>query len=491
MTCVVEQLDLSVKSESMAAAIFESEGTALVAAGSVMCLRSLYVEARRKNALERFFPCIMTEGDYAVGEREKMKCTLEKAVSLSHIRRVVLYISCPDVISGIDFAGLLREIDNPREAPIRILQRGPMVKRRKSPKEEMDKILREFSRLAYVDGKTVQHADTGGSMLPVMAPDAAAVFSILQAFPVDQVLITPGGCSRCLDISEEIHKNHRMYRTSFNDIDFCTGFSEKLRSILDRKFSEDRMVCCLFTPAVRMNGTTGYLTQDSENQKVFHTDGFHYGLKAAADAFVAIGELFSEKHSLKQGGNTILVLGQYSLGTACSQYYREAQSYLTEKGYNCVLLSQLWDAEDIPEICSLWPWNLEGKCLAEIWSRRWNIPIYNELLEPAKKVFPSVKREKKLCIITEGLLSEQLKKFYEKQGISVTVGLHTPDFQIRKFYDTYLTENVFYFSDMRGFNALIEDKDVLLADEVFSEYIFDAGCEFYELPYPMAGGRLL
>lgn len=490
MACAVEQLDLTVQSESMAAAIFETEGTALVAAGSVMCLRSLYLEARRKNALERFFPCIMTESDYAVGKKEKIKCTLEKAAALPHIRGVILYASCPDVISGMDFAGLLKEIDNPRQVPVRVLQRGPMVKRRKTPKEERDEILREISLLPYSEENPVRHTDTGGRM-PVMAPDAAAVFSILQTFPVDQVIITPGGCSRCLDVSGEIHKKHRMYRTTFNDLDFCAGFSEDLGEILDRRFSEDRMMCCLFTPAVRMGGITGCPELQRKGRKIFRTDGFHYGLKAASDAFASIGEIFAAERSLKKGGNTILILGQYSLGTACSQYWRKAEEYLTEQGYSCIHLQQLWDAEEIPEICGLWPWNLEGKSLAEIWSRRWNIPIYNELIEPASKEFPPVEKGEKLCIITEGLLGEQLKRFYKKQGVSVTAGLYVPDLQTGKFYETHLTEDVSCFSDMQGFNNLIEDKDILMADRVFSEYISGPECGFYELPYPMVGGSLL
>lgn len=493
MTCAIQSLDLLRLEESVAAPILETEGIALVAAGSLICLRSLYLEAQRKGALKRFYPCMMTENDYVLGNSEKIKAMLEMAAAAEDIRGIVFYVSCLEVISGMDLEEVLRKADNPKGKPVRILQRGPMVKRRKKPREERDSILKELLSYPTIsdNGSSEKMSPTGGEIMPVMAPDIAAVFSMLQTFPVDQLLITPGGCGRCLDLSTEIHKSHGMYRTSFNDLDVCSGFSSHLQQLLNENFPSEKMLCCLFGSVTKMSGIEQTLFLRHNQREIFYTDGFHYGVKAAAEALKIMGERFAEKHRLQPGGHTILILGHYPLGTACRQYYTRAVEQIKKQGFDCVHLFQLWELDTLPEICSLWPWNLEGSCLAETWCQKWHIPIYQELHPVSEEVFPEIKKGAKMLIMTEALLGSRLKKYYEKQGISVELGLYAPDMKTKEFYETFLKEEIFYFSELHELERLIGDKDVVLADRVFSEYVCDKRCVFFEITYPMIGGSLL
>ena len=75
----------------------------LAAAGSLACVRALYLRAAELGKLHQFLPCPLTRADYAAGQAaEHLAARLREAARRPGVGGVVLYASCAEVLTQCD-----------------------------------------------------------------------------------------------------------------------------------------------------------------------------------------------------------------------------------------------------------------------------------------------------------------------------------------------------------------------------------------------------
>lgn len=110
--------------------IFQEPGIALAASGSLACLRTLYFQAKQTGKLPFFFWAAPTARDYSLGRQGRAILNIIKhAANTCGVRGVIFYASCMEVLTVWDFEGELEQISSELQVPVRILYRGPLVKR--------------------------------------------------------------------------------------------------------------------------------------------------------------------------------------------------------------------------------------------------------------------------------------------------------------------------------------------------------------------------
>ena len=76
----------------------------LVATGSLVCLRTVYQSAKAMGALSRFRYAVLRAADYVLGTAEdEIRRAVLEAAALSGARVVVIYLSCLDILTRLDF----------------------------------------------------------------------------------------------------------------------------------------------------------------------------------------------------------------------------------------------------------------------------------------------------------------------------------------------------------------------------------------------------
>lgn len=113
----------------------------LAAAGSLACVRALYLRAAELGKLHQFLPCPLTRADYAAGQAaEHLAARLREAARRPGVGGVVLYASCAEVLTQCD----LEQVAEQAGLPVRILLRGPLVARTRNAVAELEQILSTF-----------------------------------------------------------------------------------------------------------------------------------------------------------------------------------------------------------------------------------------------------------------------------------------------------------------------------------------------------------
>ena len=157
----------------------------LAAAGSLACVRTLYLRAAELGKLHQFLPCPLTRADYAAGQAaEHLAARLREAARRPGVGGVVLYASCAEVLTQCD----LEQVAEQAGLPVRILLRGPLVARTRNAVAELEQILSTFP-------PPVGEIPRGSAPLPVLPPDFSGVASLLQSWDAYPFLLTAGGCT--------------------------------------------------------------------------------------------------------------------------------------------------------------------------------------------------------------------------------------------------------------------------------------------------------
>ena len=161
----------------------------LAAAGSLACVRALYLRAAELGKLHQFLPCPLTRADYAAGRAaEHLAARLREAARRPGVGGVVLYASCAEVLTQCD----LEQVAEQAGLPVRILLRGPLVARTRNAVAELEQILSTFPRLwgNSPGQRAAARSAAGFQRSGVPSPE-------LGRLPL---LLTAGGCTGCLTL---------------------------------------------------------------------------------------------------------------------------------------------------------------------------------------------------------------------------------------------------------------------------------------------------
>ncbi|MBU5591599.1 hypothetical protein KQI89_07460 [Clostridium sp. MSJ-4] len=119
----------------------------VLAIGPESCLRVLYFRALREGQNERLHIQSMSQNDLASSQHlEVTEKVLDKIISIENrkIKAVIVYISCIDILIGSDFDSIFKRIEERYGIPVKLFKRGPLSKRRITPKERLSLIFSEI-----------------------------------------------------------------------------------------------------------------------------------------------------------------------------------------------------------------------------------------------------------------------------------------------------------------------------------------------------------
>ena len=274
---------------SAARRILQTDGVALVASGTYGCIRSLYTIARELNRLEQFFFCYITPWEYGGGQQDsKIRACVQKALLTEGIRAVILYPSCMEVLTGWTQDGLEGELENPQGIPVYTLFPGPMVKRRISVMEELEKILKQIPS-EWVGQKLC----SGRMEFVPQRPDYSGILDILSYYDCQAYLLTPGGCASCTD---------SVLYTRICDVQLNGHLEYDISRAIGETAQNNKLCCILGTPPLYMAGVDFEeivsLLGDMGIQGIYlGNTGFAPAVEGASKAMLKLGQMFAEKYS--------------------------------------------------------------------------------------------------------------------------------------------------------------------------------------------------
>lgn len=92
------------KAEIAMTRFWKRKDVMVVAAGSIPCIRELYILAKEMGTLHQFRYVSLTNSDYILGTAEDIiREALRKAALVPGVQVVVFYLSCLDILVRLDF----------------------------------------------------------------------------------------------------------------------------------------------------------------------------------------------------------------------------------------------------------------------------------------------------------------------------------------------------------------------------------------------------
>ena len=303
----------------------------LAAAGSLACVRTLYLRAAELGKLHQFLPCPLTRADYAAGQAaEHLAARLREAARRPGVGGVVLYASCAEVLTQCD----LEQVAEQAGLPVRILLRGPLVARTRNAVAELEQILSTFP-------PPVGEIPRGSAPLPVLPPDFSGVASLLQSWDAYPFLLTAGGCTGCLTLGDDATAGLRLEHSRFDDLELAAGCEAAAVNGIARGFAHSgRAFCGLMGSAIPellgmdYTGIQESLAERGVPVLRFPCTGFE---SAPVGVDRALRNLATWRRPEGRDNQRISILGYSDLALGSRQPLRLGAEALTTRGYQvCV-----------------------------------------------------------------------------------------------------------------------------------------------------------
>lgn len=472
--------------------IFQRTDLALVATGSLSCIRSLYQEAVRLDKTHQFFPCVQSAQAYAAGQNgAELAGTLQKILTIPELGGIILYASCTDMLCQTDFDGIIGALDNPRSVPVRVLLRGPMVTRYQRPREALEKILSEIP-------------ETGNAIprekrwFPPPRPDFYYVSSVLQYMPAMPVLLTAGGCGGDPEWDSGGRPDYRLGHTRFNDLQLSLGAESVAAAAVaaeaeaQPEAAHSRTVYLLGSAVPAFAGMDRAAIADLAAQKGFSVqnlgcNGFTAGEPALARALTELTAL-SAPAAVQPGKVDILgycgaVLGREELLEHGMEHLRK-----------CGFAPGFWGAEGREKGRAQLNWVVSAAGLpqAEKLEKEYGIPylagipvgaqqmlrwreavnrhMHHDEILPRMAMEAPLLRGRKAVAIGEPLLITGIGRYLsEELGCDrVTLAVYAPRPEQRQFFRHVLPRSTLEFFDTpQALHALTAGADLILGDPEF------------------------
>ncbi len=233
--------------ETLPEKILKIPGIAIVAAGSLSCLSSLYDCAKDIGALDRLFLCRITPVEYSLGKQgKKIWQAVDEACKLNGIRGIIIYASCMEVLTMWDFENEKKKQNF--NIPVAILYRGPMVKRFLTPNEEFNDILKNWN---LENDVVVCSNERKQEKTPL--PYFAQKIEELSKKDCDILLFTPGGCRSCLKCLNERTLTN-VWNTRFTDYSISNGNFGNIVHKIFENFKGERPLYLLGSAVTNFTG---------------------------------------------------------------------------------------------------------------------------------------------------------------------------------------------------------------------------------------------
>ncbi|MEL7566456.1 MAG: nitrogenase component 1 [Dehalobacterium sp.] len=366
--------------------IFNIPDTLVIAVGPPACIRILYFRALECGKLSKLKLMPISSLDYTFGDYPiKIKSVIENVLEKNCCKGVILYISCPDLLSQTDFEKMLSEVENPRGIPLEIFKRGPMEKRKNKPSQRLNMITEKIENFSKTRNVSLSQDDE----LCELPPLASDYTGILSLFPEEnhicKFLITGSGCANCPSSIDKLNEADFIF-SKFDDLQAIHGFTAEIsEKIIDRvKQDKERkeIYLSMGTPITFMTSMhDDYMTRYHYFKKVFnfHTDGFHHAEESSGKALLKIGKEIITNTPTKEKHINMIECNPFLFGKI--HRFLELEEYLKALGYSISYLGyETWDSFKNASKAELnLVFSRQGLSLAKWLERECNIPYIFEL----------------------------------------------------------------------------------------------------------------
>lgn len=143
---LIKEIHKKKNSEEIVCIALREPGIAVVATGPPACIRILYFRAMANQLLENFYAFPLDENDLinASYQAELEDFIAQIITEKPEVKGIIIYTSCPEVLSGMSYERIIKEIFQKYGKKVRVFKRGPLEKRIKPPKEKLKEIFNDF-----------------------------------------------------------------------------------------------------------------------------------------------------------------------------------------------------------------------------------------------------------------------------------------------------------------------------------------------------------
>lgn len=223
----------------------------VISIGPTGCLNVLYNEAIKENKLGNLYTFPISEIDMVSANHiEKLEKYIVKIISenFEKIKSIIIYLTCADLILASDFSFLMEKIKKDYGIILKILERGPIAKRKIMPEKRLEKLLVE---LEYELKNTSKIKDKKISdfkieiqhIVPPITSDYSGACSVLYGENILKILISPNGCKTPVAYDEIRNIDHSLqYCTSLNELEIVTGEIKGLKENIKEIISQNQKI---------------------------------------------------------------------------------------------------------------------------------------------------------------------------------------------------------------------------------------------------------
>ena len=223
----------------------------VISIGPTGCLNVLYNEAIKENKLGNLYTFPISEIDMVSANHiEKLEKYIVKIISenFEKIKSIIIYLTCADLILASDFSFLMEKIKKNYGIILKILERGPIAKRKITPEKRLEKLLveleYELKNTSKIKDKKIndfkieiQH------IVPPVTSDYSGACSVLYGENILKILISPNGCKTPVAYDEIRNIDYSLqYCTSLNELEIVTGEIKGLKESIEEIINQNQKI---------------------------------------------------------------------------------------------------------------------------------------------------------------------------------------------------------------------------------------------------------
>ena len=223
----------------------------VISIGPTGCLNVLYNEAIKENKLGNLYTFPISEIDMVSANHiEKLEKYIVKITSenFEKIKSIIIYLTCADLILASDFSFLMEKIKKNYGIILKILERGPIAKRKITPEKRLEKLLveleYELKNTSKIKDKKIndfkieiQH------IVPPVTSDYSGACSVLYGENILKILISPNGCKTPVAYDEIRNIDYSLqYCTSLNELEIVTGEIKGLKESIEEIINQNQKI---------------------------------------------------------------------------------------------------------------------------------------------------------------------------------------------------------------------------------------------------------
>lgn len=542
--------DNQVKEKAVINIALDIKDTYILAVGPLGCLRILYLRAKEHGQLHKFKTLPVERKDFITAVHlYKIEKALREILDSKDInyRSIILYLTCSDIMAGNSFTQIIHNLEKNYGASIKLFKRGPLVKRRCTPKEtlkilsmEIDEYFNENNLIRKDLKKDVKYLNVSGDLndlnykVPPFICDYSAACSVLYSFNSLNILYSPSGClggAIEFDESRDL-KNTKLYSTVLNDLNITIGSEAQLIAEtveLVKLNPEIDFISIIGTPFTDISNVNlknvGEKIEKLVNLPVIvvPTNGFSIYSYGISKTLLSLGEKFITQDGINK--NQVNIIGDSILGGITKEDLKEFTTLLNDNGVEVVLSSDEVNSLDSIKQLASGCVNLvvapEGLELAKYLEDKYSVPyivglpvgiwgtkdllkklddyVEVNLYERSKEIYDKALSKSlsdklsniNVIIIGEPMFSSHIEAFLKNDfNIQrVTIVSHENFKDERRLYRDFKLQSEILFISEDELKENIASAEVIIADEVYKNFITNPKTVFINVPMRSLSNR--